>query len=73
MPSDSLTSQGRGGFLHNLDLRFKKKTFHRIGFENADNEDCNVDLTGRGRSTWEPEKMKRQRVESCQISVDPHL
>ena len=29
--------------------------------------------TGRGRSTWEPEKMKRQRVESCQMSVDPHL
>ena len=28
--------------LHNLDLRFKKKTFHRIGFENADNEDCNL-------------------------------
>ena len=43
MPSDSLTSQGRGGYLHNLDLRFKKKTFHRIDFENADNEDCNVD------------------------------
>ena len=30
-------------YLHNQDLRFKKKTFHRIGFENADNEDCNVD------------------------------
>ena len=42
MPSDSLTSQGRGGYLHNLDLLIKKKTFHRIGFENADNEDCNL-------------------------------
>ena len=38
MPSDSLTSQGRGGYLHNLGLRFKKKTFHRIGFENGDND-----------------------------------